>query len=64
MERDEGTRAEMEPIRVLVADPPWKFNDKLPEGYGGAERQYPCMTVDEICKMQIPSVANDSVLFL
>lgn len=50
--------------RVLVADPPWKFGDKLPGGGRGAEKHYPCMSTEEIVRFQIPRVADDSLLFL
>lgn len=35
-------------VRLIVADPPWKFGDKLPGTSRGAEKNYPCMTVDEL----------------
>lgn len=50
--------------RVLCADPPWKFSDKLPGATRGAERNYPCMSVEDICTFQLPPLANDCVLFL
>jgi N6-adenosine-specific RNA methylase IME4 len=57
--------------RILYADPPWKYSDKLIEGYGGAEHHYPPMSIDELCEMtdknerpvqDLP--ATDAVLFL
>lgn len=51
-------------FRVLVADPPWKFGDKLPGTSRGAEKNYQCMSTDEICDFTIPPMLDDSVLFL
>lgn len=49
---------------VLCADPPWKFGDKLPGETRGAEKQYPCVPVADICAMELPPLADDCVLFL
>ena len=53
-----------EPFRVLCADPPWLFDDKLPGKTRGASRQYPCMTTYDICKFPLPPLTDDAVLFL
>jgi len=37
--------------RVLYADPPWQYSDKLVEGYGPAENHYPSMSIRELCAM-------------
>lgn len=51
--------------RVIYADPPWKYNDRLVEGYGPAEYHYPTMTIDELCAMPVKGMAEDNaVLFL
>ena len=50
--------------RVIVADPPWKFSDKLPGKGRGAEKHYSCMTVAEICAFELPPVAPDAWLLL
>lgn len=52
------------PFRVLCADPPWLFADKLPGAGRGAEKHYPCMSTYELCQIQLPPLANDCVLFL
>lgn len=51
---------------VLVADPPWKFQDTLSTDGGtrGAEEHYACMTPAEIAAFPLPSLADDCVLFL
>lgn len=51
-------------FNVLVADPPWKFNDRLPGKTKGAERHYPCMSVEDICRFPLPPLADNCVLFL
>ena len=53
--------------RVLYADPPWKYNDQrlgMTQG-GSAAAQYDLMSLDEICNLDVRSLAyKDSVLFL
>lgn len=51
-------------FRVVVADPPWRFDDKLPGKTRGAERNYRVLDVNEICRFPLPSLAADCVLFL
>jgi N6-adenosine-specific RNA methylase IME4 len=51
--------------RVIYADPPWQYGDKLIEGYGAAEHHYPSMSIDALCELPIKGLAADnSVLFL
>ena len=54
----------MRRARVLVADPPWKFGDKLPGPGRGAEKHYQTMTLAEICTFALPPLADDAWLFL
>lgn len=49
-------------IAVLVADPPWLFDDAL--GKRGATHHYSCMTVDEIAAVQLPELGAHAALFL
>lgn len=51
-------------FRVLCADPPWKFGDRLPGDSRGAEKNYPCLSVDELVDFQLPTLDDDCVLFL
>lgn len=52
---------------VIYADPPWRFTVRS-ETTGmdrSAENHYPCQDTDEICELDIPSVAaDDCVLFI
>ena len=53
-----------EPFRVLVADPPWSFNDKLPGPGRGAEKHYDVMDLDGIKNFKLPPLADDCYLFM
>lgn len=53
-----------ERFRVLCADPPWSFNDKLPGETRGADKNYRTMTLQEIKAFQLPPMYQDSTLFL
>lgn len=53
-----------EPSRVLVADPPWPFGDKLPGPGRGAEKHYRVMTIEDICDFELPALQQDAVLLL
>lgn len=51
--------------RVIYADPPWSYNDKKAPGQGGAEEQYPTMSIEDICNMKVQDITDDNaVLFL
>lgn len=53
-----------QPYRVIVADPPWAFSDKLPGKSRGAAKNYACMSVADICSFPLPPIAADAWLFL
>lgn len=51
--------------RVLVADCPWLFGDKLPgDGIRGAVKHYGCLTVPELCAFPLPELDANCLLFL
>lgn len=50
--------------RVICADPPWQFGDKLPGPSRGAEKNYGCLSVKDICEFPLPLLADDATLFL
>jgi len=51
--------------RVIYADPPWSYGNKLTEGYGAAENHYPTMSIDELCALPVADMTNgNAVLFL
>lgn len=50
--------------RVLCLDPPWRFGDALPGKKRGASRNYDTMTVEQLCDMRLPDLADDCYLFM
>ena len=51
--------------KIIYADPPWPYNDKLKHGYGGAETHYKTLTPNEINSLPISKISSDdSWLFL
>ena len=59
--------------RVIYADPPWTYRDKADgggvqrggPGGGGVARQYPTMTIEELCELDVQGICDqDCVLFL
>lgn len=60
----------METFDIVLADPPWHFRNYSADAPGmmhnrsrGANKYYPTMLTEDICKLQIP-VADNAVLFL
>lgn len=58
-----------EKYRIIYADPPWKYGDtlggELSENYGGAEKHYPSMTIEQLCAMDVKNMTEENaVLFL
>lgn len=53
-----------EPVRLLVADPPWMFGDKLPGATRGAEKNYTCLTIEQIKAFPIPGPLAGGALLL
>lgn len=51
------------PFRIVVADPPWQFGDKLPKKRG-AESHYPCMSTEDMCMLELPPIDDQALLFL
>lgn len=54
----------MNPYKVVCADPPWSFSDKLPGDGRGAEKNYQVMSVDDICNLTLPVLDPDCYLFM
>jgi N6-adenosine-specific RNA methylase IME4 len=50
--------------RVVLADPPWLFGDKLPGKTRGAQKHYPGMPAWQIARFPLPELSDDSLLFL
>lgn len=51
----------MPPFPVIVSDPPWPFADRL--GARGAEANYRTLSIDELCRLELPPIADDAILF-
>jgi len=55
---------------VLLADPPWAYNDACNAGNRGAVHKYPCLRYHELCELQVNGIpvselaADNSALFL
>lgn len=54
----------VEPFSIVVADPPWKFDDGLPGAGRGAEKHYGCLSLAELERFPLPPIADDALLFL
>jgi len=67
-ERKDSPPLPSDKFRVIYADPPWKYTDKIDEAISGtttALTHYPAMTIDELCQMPINELAeDDSILFM
>lgn len=50
--------------QVLEADPPWSFGDSLPGKSRGASKNYSVLSVEDICRFQLPELQPNAVLFL
>jgi len=55
---------QQERVRVLVADPPWHFDDQLGDDTRGARTHYKTMTVEDIKRFPLPPLYETSTLFL
>lgn len=56
--------AELEPARLLSADPPWPFNDALPGKGRGAAKKYKLMQIEAIKALDLPPIHDDAILLL
>lgn len=53
--------------KVIYADPPWRYRSKAGGSWiSGSAAKYPTMSLDEICAMKVPEIADPSgsVIFL
>ncbi|MDD3586778.1 MAG: MT-A70 family methyltransferase [Thermoguttaceae bacterium] len=64
MEEPESLSADIK-YRVIYADPPWSYGNKLVDGYGAAENHYPTMSLEELCNLPVIDMTEENaVLFL
>jgi N6-adenosine-specific RNA methylase IME4 len=51
--------------RVIYADPPWAYENTMPDYMGVQDDHYQTLTVKQLCEMPVMEIANeDAVLFL
>lgn len=48
--------------KIIYADPPWSYKDKASAGKRGACHKYPVLSVDDICRLPVASIAEDDCL--
>jgi len=55
----------MKKYKIIYADPPWRYNDKLNLQNEGAENHYKTMSLEDIKKLNIDNISDkDCILFL
>jgi len=55
----------MTKYKVILADPPWLYNDKGSNKHPGAPRKYDCLNINELQSLSMDLIADDNcVLFL
>ncbi len=55
------------PYRVVYADPPWQYWEGQPPSFGrtlAPENHYPTMPTEDICRLALPALEKNAVLFL
>jgi len=53
------------PYRVIAADPPWRYGNRVEDHTHRGRNQYPDMSVEEICALPVRGLAHDDcVLWL
>lgn len=55
---------ELASCRVLLADPPWPFKDRLSGAHRGAAKNYKLLSINDLCAFPLPILAGDAWLFL
>ena len=52
--------------KLIYCDPPWQFSNKKTGGSmkSGADANYPTMTIDDLKRMDIPSIADEDCLLV
>ncbi len=57
-------RRQKKSFQIVVADPPWRFGDRLPGESRGAEKNYRVLTTAQIASFPLPPIADDALLFM
>ena len=54
----------MKKYKIIYADPPWQYKVYSEKGKGrSAENHYPTMSIEDICKLPIKDLADESNIF-
>ncbi|EGC0267617.1 hypothetical protein H8U31_001368 [Salmonella enterica] len=48
--------------KLIYADPPWEYRDKAKDGKRGAGFKYPTMKLEDICRLPVWTIAEESCL--
>lgn len=48
--------------QLVLADPPWSYEDKCHAGERGAEYKYPCLTLDELKRLPVHEICAPDCL--
>ncbi len=58
----EATKWPDGPFNVLVADPPWQYEKRVNDATSRNQVAYPTMTQEEICALDVASIAQDDCI--
>lgn len=54
-----------EKYKIILADPPWSYDDKCTAGKRGVEYKYPTMSMEDIKSLPVKDIVDDdAILFL
>ena len=53
-----------QPARIVLADPPWRFSDRLTGKKRGAAKNYRVMSSSDLRILRLPPIATDALLFM
>lgn len=48
---------------LIYCDPPWQYEHQMADNRK-IENQYPTMSIEELCNMKLPNIANDALLLM
>jgi N6-adenosine-specific RNA methylase IME4 len=50
------------PFHIIVADPPWPYENRADDGTHRGQVPYPTMTLDAICSLPVASLSHDDAI--
>ena len=48
--------------KIIYADPPWEYHDKLKSHGGGASQHFDEMSTEDICKLPVKQITDDNCI--